>query len=486
MDIFNSLIISILDANWHQRAIFIGLFLLTTIPALAFLRLLYFLIIHCLDKFFKLDLSKNISLSKNEKVIPIKSNKSQQVEIDKGVEQNKTEEVMPFFSIETQEQLAQTVQLRHNIDYRKRDIEITEAPLDYSGDPSGLFADKTQEVLDERAKEKFKLSSYDEELQTNIIKIYFATDRAKESDEPSKMFGGKRADNISYGHCFVSMPKNHSIGELESPYFKFLKERPEKHVVLCDTKIIEKSNYFNELKERCKDSDAFIFIHGYNVTFKDAARRTAQIAADIEFNGAPILYSWPSQAKVKSYPADEQNIEWSEINIFEFLIDFLTNTKAKNVFLIAHSMGNRGMTRALIRLYNQMPELRHQIKEVILAAPDIDADVFKNDIAPNLITKNKPITLYACSTDKALGLSHKFHGYPRAGDSGNGLILMDGIETIDATKVDTSFLGHSFYAQSRPLLSDISYLIKEGKRPNERFSLKSMLTSPGKYWEFKA
>ncbi len=62
---------------------------------------------------------------------------------------------MPFFSQETQEQLAQTVQLRHSSSERKEDIKITEAPLDYSGNPSGLFDNKTQNVTkaDEEKKE---------------------------------------------------------------------------------------------------------------------------------------------------------------------------------------------------------------------------------------------------------------------------------------------------------------------------------------------
>jgi uncharacterized membrane-anchored protein YhcB (DUF1043 family) len=55
-------------------------------------------------------------------------------------------EGMPFFSAETQEQLAQTATLRH----QKRSAEtaevMTEAPLDYSGNPSGLFVDQKQKV----------------------------------------------------------------------------------------------------------------------------------------------------------------------------------------------------------------------------------------------------------------------------------------------------------------------------------------------------
>ena len=55
-------------------------------------------------------------------------------------------ENMPFFSKETQEQLAQTVNLRHNNEGRKTDEVISEPPLDYSGAPSGLFDDKKQSV----------------------------------------------------------------------------------------------------------------------------------------------------------------------------------------------------------------------------------------------------------------------------------------------------------------------------------------------------
>lgn len=61
---------------------------------------------------------------------------------------------MPFFSQETQEQLAQTVQLRHKESTRRNDVEITEAPLDYSGNPSGLFEDKTQSVTNPEQNKK--------------------------------------------------------------------------------------------------------------------------------------------------------------------------------------------------------------------------------------------------------------------------------------------------------------------------------------------
>ena len=55
-------------------------------------------------------------------------------------------ENMPFFSKETQEQLAQTVNLRHDKTARKEAENNSEPPLDYSGAPSGLFEDKNNNI----------------------------------------------------------------------------------------------------------------------------------------------------------------------------------------------------------------------------------------------------------------------------------------------------------------------------------------------------
>ena len=52
-------------------------------------------------------------------------------------------DAMPFFSQETQDQLAQTAELRHPKRTDNSDA-VTEAPLDYSGEASGLFADSKQ------------------------------------------------------------------------------------------------------------------------------------------------------------------------------------------------------------------------------------------------------------------------------------------------------------------------------------------------------
>jgi esterase/lipase superfamily enzyme len=139
----------------------------------------------------------------------------------------------------------------------------------------------------------------------------------------------------------------------------------------------------------------------------------------------------------------------------------------------------------LASLLTDKPAFRDRLTEVILTAPDIDADVFKRDIAPALAVARRPVTLYASSEDLALTASKKVHGSPRAGDSGQDLVLVSGVETIDATAVDTSLLGHSYFAEARSVLSDMFYLIRNGQRPDQRFGLRRIDSDVGPYWEFK-
>lgn len=322
------------------------------------------------------------------------------------------------------------------------------------------------------------------------IPVSFATDRNDTNDSDlNDRFGTKRAD-LKYGRVVVSIPYTHKLGEIERPSYWRLEfsEDPTKHVMLQSVKMQDKETYFKQMVERIAKNgkSTFLFVHGYNVSFADAARRAAQITFDLRFGGEPVFYSWPSQGATTKYTVDEANIEWAKHNMKNFLRDYLTKTKADDIYLVAHSMGNRGLTKALIDLMNEHPKLKDKITEVILAAPDIDADVFRRDIAPKMVQKiAKPITLYVSSDDLALIASRKVHGNPRAGDAGKGVVIVPGVETIDASGVDTSFLSHSYFATTKTIIEDILDLIKSGKRAPDRETLERVSQANVTYWKVK-
>ena len=324
------------------------------------------------------------------------------------------------------------------------------------------------------------------------LPVFFATDRNyNKNSGANEMFGTQRSI-VRYGVCNISIPNNHKAGEIEEPVLWKLEfeEDPKEHIMIHSTRLLDKKGFVKSLNEELGNAaknTSLLFVHGYNVSFDEAAKRTAQISYDLLFEGVPVFYSWPSRASLTGYTNDEANIEWSKSNLKKFLKLYLKEAKAKEVYLIAHSMGNRGLTGALVELLTENPELKGKIKEVILAAPDIDADIFKRDLAPKMAKlTNNPVTLYVSANDVALKASKLVHGYSRAGDVNDGLILVEGFETVDATGIDTSFLGHSYFAESDSLISDIFNLIKTGRRAEKRNNLKEFTRNLATYWRIKS
>lgn len=323
-----------------------------------------------------------------------------------------------------------------------------------------------------------------------VMRVFFATNRELSGDRhPARLFGNARGQ-LRYGSCEVSIPRDHRMGELESPSLLRLELRqdPDQHVVLMSAELAERDACMEKLKQAVAASgsrSALLFIHGYRTTFEDAARRTGQLAYDLGFPGAAVFYSWPSQGKLSGYIVDEANVEWTQADLATFLADFLQQSDAEHVYLLAHSMGSRAMANATASVIAARPELARRIREVILAAPDIDADVFRHQVLPALAAVPNPLTLYASSSDSALRASKAIHGYARAGESGPGLVVARGVETIDASTVDTGFIRHTYFAEKRTALSDMYYLIQKHARPAERFGLQAVEGSTGRYWTFR-
>jgi esterase/lipase superfamily enzyme len=317
------------------------------------------------------------------------------------------------------------------------------------------------------------------------VQVYYATDRAftGETERASDVYGIKRG-GLSRGIAHVSIPRLHRIGNVEAPSvlrFEF-REDPEKHIVLLRVLPQRQRDFYAKLREsvaRSRKHEAFIFVHGFANTFADAAKRTAQIKYDLAYDGPAILFSWPSlgSAKPLSYTADEAAAEWATSHFRDFLLELAQNSGAQSISVVAHSMGNRILARAFERLpESQQP----RFAQVVLTAPDIDVDVFK-ELAQAIRKPAGHVTLYVSKNDEALRISKSVHGgIPRAGDSSESVLVLEGIETVDVSKVDTSFSGHSYIAENRTVLSDVYCLIRGGAQAARR----CRLVAHGGYWEF--
>ncbi|MCB9729793.1 MAG: alpha/beta hydrolase [Deltaproteobacteria bacterium] len=301
------------------------------------------------------------------------------------------------------------------------------------------------------------------------------------------VYGAERGELVT-GIVDVTIPPGHVVGQIEAPSLLTFEvtDDEDRHIVLQSIEQLPADDFYAALRERVsrgRDRSAFVFVHGYATTFEEAAQRTAQIAYDLDFDGAPMMFSWPSQGTKIGYSVDEANAEWAVGHMKQFLERVAKEVGPGTVHLLAHSMGNRVLTKAL-QLMPPMPEGTPRFREVMLAAPDIDASTFKDQIAPAIMNSGARVTLYASANDEALLLSKKVHGYPRAGDAGDGLVVVAGVDTVDASRVETSLTGHSYFGDNRTVLDDIFRLVRLGMPVDRRPALEAREQKGLRYWEF--
>ena len=214
-----------------------------------------------------------------------------------------------------------------------------------------------------------------------------------------------------------------------------------------------------------RSRDVLVFVHGFNVSFEDAAVRAAQVAADMSFDGTVVLFSWPSAASVTSYVRDLQAARNAGFHLLRLLRDHVAAAAPGRVHVLVHSMGSEVIAKAfsLVATGDSLPRLA----QVVLAAPDVDARVFRREVLPRLETRAARITLYASDDDDALRASRSLNGVWRLGLGGDSLTVVRGMDTIDASRVHADALGHTLFG-NQAFLADLAVLFAEGKSPTER------------------
>lgn len=320
------------------------------------------------------------------------------------------------------------------------------------------------------------------------VPVWYATDRAATGSEaPAAWFSGDRG-TLVHGCLEVSIPDTHEKGRLETPSLWRLQFRasPDRHVILQSVAPAPEAAWQADLRAalaRCTRRDVLLFIHGYNVDFETAARRAAQFAYDLEFTGACVLYSWPSEGRTLKYTVDEDNALWTVDHFEEVLAVLLTGLDAACVHAVAHSMGSRVLAEGVRRLdVTALPAGAARLREVVFAAPDINADTFRTFVR-KFGSRAERFTLYASSGDRALACSHTVHKYPRAGDAGPDLVIVDGLETVDASAIDDAWLGHSYFCENRAVIQDLARLILDGQGcAAPRWGLHERVAGAGRYW----
>ena len=127
-----------------------------------------------------------------------------------------------------------------------------------------------------------------------------------------------------------------------------------------------------------------------------------------------MLFTWPSKGNVFAYGYDRESANYSR-NSLEALLRYLVKEpKVKKITVLAHSMGNWVTLEALRQMAIRDKRVDPKIALVLLADPDVDVDVSREQIAQ--MGPNRPhIALFVSEDDRALAASKELWGAPRLG-----------------------------------------------------------------------
>ena len=263
--------------------------------------------------------------------------------------------------------------------------------------------------------------------------------------------------NAHFAMAMVSVPPGHQAGAVEQPSFG--KAQAGKHFVVMLDRAISREEFGRSIATNLSgrvgsNRDVLVFVHGFNTGLEEARFRLAQIVADGRFGGVPVLFTWPTRGDITAYAADKDSATASRDALSRTLLELAGTPGVGRIHVLAHSMGGwlamEGLREAAISGH---PNLDGRLGEVMLAAPDIDLSVFRQQMAK---LDGARVSVFTSANDRALSLSSFIaRDRPRVGamnpanaNDRNALKRL-GVTIYDVSGAQGGgFIGHDVYADA--------------------------------------
>lgn len=241
-----------------------------------------------------------------------------------------------------------------------------------------------------------------------VVTVFVATTRNRLAADATH-FGTGRDLQLTYAEYKILIPPTHKQGQIEWPNGT---PDPRQNFVTVSERLLDETQFRSAIENQRAGKlkpDVNVFVHGYNTNFQEALYRTAQLKGDSQSDAVQVLFAWPSEASVTGYVADKDAVTFSRDRLVDVLTMFGRDPHLGNVVVTAHSMGCWLTVEALrqLRLTGKNDVIRRL--RVILAAPDIDVDVFLAQIAV-IGPLDPPMAVLVSKDDVALSVSEFISG----------------------------------------------------------------------------
>lgn len=245
---------------------------------------------------------------------------------------------------------------------------------------------------------------------TSKVTMLIATTRSSDPDD-GVLFSGERG-KPAFAEITVSVPpaSRRNVGEVQWP--TRLPGNPETDFVTLKVDRLEQAQALARLHKavaRVPKRRVLVFIHGFNNRFEDAVFRFAQIAHDSGAETVPVLFTWPSRGSIFAYGYDRESNNYSRQALENLLQALARDSSVGEVSILAHSMGNWVAMEALRQMSIRNGSISPKIANVMLAAPDVDVDVFRSQFR-EMEGRRPNFTLFTSQDDRALALSRRIWG----------------------------------------------------------------------------
>lgn len=306
---------------------------------------------------------------------------------------------------------------------------------------------------------------------TSRVSMLVTTTRGPASN-PGEMFSGERG-SAAFADMTVSIPPDTARKAGEVAWPKKLPPNPATDFAVLQTQELDRGEaevWLDKAVSKSADRSVLVFIHGFNNRFEDAVYRFAQIVHDSGVQSVPVLVTWPSRGSVLAYGYDRESTNYTR-NALENLFQYLNrDPDVREVSILAHSMGNWLALESLRQMAIRNGGLPSKFKNVMLAAPDVDVDVFRSQIA-DMGNPHPQFTLFVSRDDRALAVSRRVWGnIARLGsvdpeqEPYKSEFAANKISVIDLTEIKAGDdLHHSKFAESPQIVQLIGARLSDGQ-----------------------
>ena len=267
----------------------------------------------------------------------------------------------------------------------------------------------------------------------------------------------------------VSIPPNHRVGRIEWPRRQIADPTHEFATVAISP--ADREQVAAWIESHSANGHVIIFVHGFNVPFDGAVYRMAQLVADAEPKAAPVVFTWPSLGSTFAYVYDRESAAYSRDALEDVLHIAVASPRITEVTILAHSMGTWLAMEVLRQYAIRDGRIDPKITNVILASPDLDADVFRTQFLA--LGKQRPnFTILIARDDRALLLSRLLAaGVARVGSADitrepyrSALARVEGVTIVDRSNLrEGDRSNHLLFAQSPEAVRLLSSIFMSGQ-----------------------